>query len=154
MITRVLQETGLDPKCLELELTEGIVIQNDMAILAALRELKSVGVLFSIDDFGTEYSSLSYLKRFPVDTIKIDRSFVQDITTNPDDAAIVTAIIAVAESLKLKIVAEGVENKEQADFLRELHCNNIQGYLYSQPLSSADIDHLLQKGIRMDIKSA
>lgn len=153
MITRVLQETGLDPNYLELELTEGIVMQNDMAILAALRELKSAGVLFSIDDFGTEYSSLSYLKRFPVDTIKIDRSFVQDITTNPDDAAIVTAIIAVAESLKLKIVAEGVENKEQADFLRKLHCNNIQGYLYSQPLSSADIDRLLQKGIRMDIKS-
>lgn len=153
MITRVLQETCLDPKYLELELTEGIVMQNDMAILAVLRELKSVGVLFSIDDFGTEYSSLSYLKRFPVDTIKIDRSFVQDITTNPDDAAIVTAIIAVAKSLKLKIVAEGVENKEQADFLRELHCNNIQGYLYSQPLSPADIDRLLQKGIRMDAKS-
>ncbi|TVM02860.1 MAG: hypothetical protein CV087_08200 [Candidatus Brocadia sp. WS118] len=153
MIIRVLQETGLDPKYLELELTEGIIMQNDTAILATLRELKSVGVLFSIDDFGTEYSSLSYLKRFPIDTLKIDRSFVQDITTNPDDAAIVTAIIAVAESLKLKIVAEGVENTEQADFLRELHCNNIQGYLYSQPLSAGDIDHLLQKGIIMNTKS-
>ena len=151
-ITRALQETGLDPKYLELELTEGIIMQNDTAVLAALRELKSIGILFSIDDFGTEYSSLSYLKRFPIDTLKIDRSFIQDITTNPDDAAIVTAIIAVAESLKLKIVAEGVENKEQADFLRKLHCNNIQGYLYSQPLSADDIDRLLQKGITMSFK--
>lgn len=151
-ITRALRETGLDPKYLELELTEGIIMQNDMVVLAALRELKSVGVLFSIDDFGTEYSSLSYLKRFPIDTLKIDRSFIQDITTNPDDAAIVTAIVAVAESLKLKIVAEGVENTEQADFLRELHCNNIQGYLYSQPLSAGDIDRLLQKGITMNFK--
>jgi diguanylate cyclase (GGDEF)-like protein/PAS domain S-box-containing protein len=152
IITRVLQETGLDPNFLELELTEGIIMQNDMAILATLQELKSVGVHFSIDDFGTEYSSLSYLKRFPIDTLKIDRSFVQDITTNPDDAAIVTAIIAVAKSLKLEIVAEGVESKEQADFLRELHCSNIQGYLYSQPLSAGDIDHLLQKGITLSFK--
>ncbi|CAG0938803.1 partial putative signaling protein, partial [Candidatus Brocadiaceae bacterium] len=105
-----------------------------------------------IDDFGTEYSSLSYLKRFPIDTIKIDRSFVRDITTNQDDAAIVTAIIAVAESLKLKVVAEGVENKDQAAFLSKLHCNNIQGYIYSQPLPAVDIGHLLQKGAMLNIK--
>ena len=152
MITRVLKETGLDPKYLELELTEGIIMRNDTAVLAVLRGLKSLGILFSIDDFGIEYSSLSYLKRFPIDTLKIARSFVQDITTNPDDAAIVTAIIAVAKSLKMRIVAEGVESKEQADFLRGLHCNTIQGYLYSRPLSAADIDQLLQKGVPGDFK--
>lgn len=145
-IKHVLQKTGLDPHYLELELTEGIIMQNNMAILATLYELKALGILFSIDDFGTEYSSLSYLKRFPIDTLKIDRSFVRDITTNPDDAAIVTAIIAIAESLKLKVVAEGVENKEQAAFLHQLHCNNIQGYVYSHPLPAVDIEHLLQKG--------
>jgi len=144
-IRQVLQKTGLDPHYLELELTEGIIMQNNMAILKTLHELKALGILLSIDDFGTEYSSLSYLKRFPIDTLKIDRSFVQDITTNPDDAAIVTAIIAIAESLKLKIVAEGVENKEQAAFLRKLHCNNIQGYVYSHPLPAVDIGHLLLK---------
>ncbi len=145
-ITQVLQKTGLDPHYLELELTEGIVMQNDITILSALRELKALGILLSIDDFGTQYSSLSYLKRFPIDTLKIDRSFVHDITTNPDDAAIVTAIIAIAESLKLKVVAEGVENKEQAAFLRKLRCNNIQGYVYSHPLPARAIEHLLQKG--------
>ncbi|MEP9412443.1 MAG: EAL domain-containing protein [Candidatus Brocadia sp.] len=145
MITQALQETGLDPHYLELELTEGIVMQNDAAILSALRELKSMGIHLSIDDFGTQYSSLGYLKRFPIDTLKIDRSFVHDITTNPDDAAIVTAIIAIAESLKLKVVAEGVENKEQAAFLHKLRCNNIQGYVYSHPLPPGDIEHLLQK---------
>lgn len=153
MITRVLKETGLDPKYLELELTEGIIMRNDTAVLAVLRGLKSLGILFSIDDFGIEYSSLSYLKRFPIDTLKIARSFVQDITTNPDDAAIVTAIIAVAKSLKMRIVAEGVESKEQADFLRGLHCNTIQGYLYSRPLSAVDIEQLLQKGIPGNFKS-
>ena len=136
-----------------MELTEGIIMRNDTAVLAVLRGLKSLGILFSIDDFGIEYSSLSYLKRFPIDTLKIARSFVQDITTNPDDAAIVTAIIAVAKSLKMRIVAEGVESKEQADFLRELHCNTIQGYLYSRPLSAVDIEQLLQKGIPGNFKS-
>lgn len=148
MITQVLQKTGLDPHFLELELTEGIVMQNDASILSVLRELKSMGIHFSIDDFGTQYSSLSYLKRFPIDTLKIDRSFVHDITTNPDDAAIVTAIIAIAESLKLKVVAEGVENKEQAAFLHKLRCDNIQGYVYSHPLPACDIEHLLQKGYK------
>jgi diguanylate cyclase (GGDEF)-like protein/PAS domain S-box-containing protein len=145
-IRDVLQKTGLEPHYLELELTEGIVMQNNMAILKTLHELKALGILLSIDDFGTEYSSLSYLKRFPIDTLKIDRSFVQDITTNPDDAAIVTAIVAIAESLKLNVVAEGVENKEQAAFLHQLHCNNIQGYVYSHPLPADDIEHLLLKG--------
>jgi EAL domain-containing protein (putative c-di-GMP-specific phosphodiesterase class I) len=153
IVTRVLQATGLDPHHLELELTEGIVMQNSMDVLTTLQELKALGISLSIDDFGTEYSSLSYLKRFPIDTIKIDRSFVRDITTNQDDAAIVTAIIAVAESLKLKVVAEGVENKDQAAFLRELHCNNIQGYIYSPPLPAIDIGHLLQKGFMLNIKN-
>ena len=153
MIIQVLQKTGLDPHYLELELTEGIVMQNDVAILTTLRELKALGILLSIDDFGTEYSSLSYLKRFPIDTLKIDRSFVHDITTNPDDAAIVTAIIAIAESLKLKVVAEGVENKEQAAFLQKLRCNNIQGYVYSHPLPAVDMEHLLQKGYNTEYQN-
>ncbi len=144
MIKQVLQETGLDPHYLELELTEGIIMQNNMATLTTLRELKALGIHFSIDDFGTEYSSLSYLKRFPIDTLKIDRSFVHDITTNPDDAAIVTAIIAIAESLNLRVVAEGVENKEQAAFLCKLRCNNIQGYVYSHPLPAVGMEELLR----------
>lgn len=152
-IIQVLQKTGLDPHYLELELTEGIVMQNDVAILLALRELKALGILLSIDDFGTQYSSLSYLKRFPIDTLKIDRSFVHDITTNPDDAAIVTAIIAIAESLKLKVVAEGVENKEQAAFLHKLRCDNIQGYVYSHPLPAGDVEHLLQKGYNAEYQN-
>ncbi len=152
IVTKVLQATGLDPHHLELELTESIVMQNSIDVLTTLQELKALGIFLSIDDFGTEYSSLSYLKRFPIDTIKIDRSFVRDITTNQDDAAIVTAIIAVAESLKLKVVAEGVENKDQAAFLSKLHCNNIQGYIYSQPLPAVDIGHLLQKGAMLNIK--
>lgn len=152
-VTRVLQATGLDPRLLELELTEGIVMQNSMEVLATLQELKALGISLSIDDFGIEYSSLSYLKRFPIDTIKIDRSFIRDIAINQDDAAIVTAIIAVAESLKLKVVAEGVENKDQAAFLRELHCNNIQGYLYSRPLAAIDMGLLLQKGTILNIEN-
>ncbi len=151
MVAQVLQKTGLDPCYLELELTEGAVVQNDASIISALRELKAMGILLSIDDFGIQYSCLGYLKRFPIDTLKIDRSFVHDIITNPDDAAIVTAIIAIAESLKLKVVAEGVENREQAAFLHKLRCDNIQGYVYSHPLPAGDIEHLLKKGVTLNL---
>ncbi|MDN3513682.1 MAG: PAS domain S-box protein [Candidatus Brocadia sp.] len=146
--TQILERTGFSPHHLDFEITESILMQNDLTIITALNKLKELGIRFAIDDFGTEYSSLCYLKRFPIDTLKIDRSFVQDITTNPDDAAIVTAIIAIADSLKLKVVAEGVENKEQIAFLRKLHCNKIQGYVYSHPLPAVDIEHLLQNNNR------
>jgi len=112
-------------------------------ITEMLHQLKSMGITLSIDDFGTGYSSLSYLSRFPVDTLKIDRSFVKNISTNMDDAAIVRAIIHLAKSLKLNVIAEGVDAHEQLSFLNTLHCNEIQGYLFSPPLSAEDLEQLL-----------
>ncbi|HQU15580.1 MAG: hypothetical protein B7Z66_00850 [Chromatiales bacterium 21-64-14] len=139
----VLSDTGLDPKWLELELTESSIMQNDKLTRSTLWELHDMGVRLSIDDFGTGYSSLSYLKRFPIDTLKIDRSFVRDITTDPDDAAIATAIIAMAHNLKLDVVAEGVETVEQRQFLQDRGCDAIQGYLVSRPVPAAMLDQML-----------
>ena len=135
-VARILNETGLDPRCLELELTESILMQNASATIATLQALSSLGIQISIDDFGTGYSSLSYLKRFPINALKIDRSFVRDITSDPDDAAITTAIIAMAKSLNLKVIAEGVETAEQLAFLRRHQCDNGQGYYFSQPVAA------------------
>ena len=104
-----------------------------------------MGLHISVDDFGTGYSSLSYLKRFPLDTLKIDQSFIREVTTDPDNAAITTAIIAMAHSLKLRVVAEGVETEEQLAFLREQGCQAMQGFLYSRPLPAADIVHFIQE---------
>lgn len=150
MITRVLKETSLGPHSLEIELTEGVIMQINEQIITTLYKLKAVGIQFTIDDFGTGYSSLGYLKRFPVDALKIDQSFIQDITTNPDDVAIVKAIIAIAESLKLRVIAEGVETHEQVAVLQKLCCNNIQGYVYSRPLPAPDLEHLLRKAYCME----
>ena len=133
-VARILEQTGLDSRYLELEITESCLMQNTQTTVALLAELNRLGMRISIDDFGTGYSSLSYLKRFPVDTLKIDRSFVCDIGTDPDDDAIVKAIIALAQSLELRVVAEGVETPEQLHFLRTHGCNEIQGYLISRPL--------------------
>jgi EAL domain-containing protein (putative c-di-GMP-specific phosphodiesterase class I) len=133
-VARILEQTGLDSRYLELEITESCLMQNTRTTMALLTELNRLGVRISIDDFGTGYSSLSYLKRFPVDTLKIDRSFMCDIGTDPDDDAIVKAIIALAQSLELRVVAEGVETPGQLHFLRTHGCNEIQGYLISQPL--------------------
>ncbi|MBI3978687.1 MAG: EAL domain-containing protein [Chloroflexi bacterium] len=145
-VARVLEETGLDPGYLELEITESVIVQEAEAVGGALHALKAMGVRLSIDDFGTRYSSLAYLKRFPIDTLKIDRSFVRDITTDRDDAAIATAIIALAQRLELKVVAEGVEEPEQVRFLRAHGCTEIQGYLCSRPLPAGEMARLLAVG--------
>jgi diguanylate cyclase (GGDEF)-like protein/PAS domain S-box-containing protein len=138
-IRRVLHETGLDPRYLELELTESLLLSNADVMFSVLQQLMAMGLTLAIDDFGTGYSSLSYLKRFPVSKLKIDCSFVRDVAVNPDDAAITTAIISMAKSLNLKVVAEGVENEAQMSFLRAHQCDAIQGYYFSKPLPVDEI---------------
>jgi diguanylate cyclase (GGDEF)-like protein len=135
LIRRVLHETGLAPQYLELELTESLLLANANVTLSVLKELKSMGLTLAIDDFGTGYSSFNYLRQFRVSKLKIDRSFIRDIAVNPDDAAITTAIISMAKSLKLKVIAEGVENEAQMSFLRARQCDEIQGYYFSKPLT-------------------
>lgn len=135
-VARILNETGLDPRCLELELTESILMSNASATTATLQALSALGIRISIDDFGTGYSSLSYLKHFPINALKIDMSFVRNITTDPDDAAITMAIITMAKSLNLKVIAEGVETVEQLAFLRTHQCDSGQGYYFSQPVAA------------------
>jgi EAL domain-containing protein (putative c-di-GMP-specific phosphodiesterase class I) len=130
----ILGETRLDPTCLELELTETSIMESTEAAVKLLTQIRKLGVKVSIDDFGTGYSSLSYLKSLPIDTVKLDRSFVKGATTDPDDAALVMAIITLAHNLKLKVIAEGVETEEQVVFLRLLRCDEAQGFLYSKPL--------------------
>ena len=133
MVGRVLGETGFPAACLELELTESVILERSEEVIACFQALDNMGVCIAIDDFGTGYSSLSYLKRFAIHQLKIDQSFVRDISSDPDDAAIVSAIIAIAHSLGLEVVAEGVETAEQLAFLRSLGCDKAQGYLFSKP---------------------
>ena len=144
-IKQALDATAIDPDQLELEITEGILVSHTPAMLEALEALRALNVRLAIDDFGTGYSSLSYLRRFPIDTLKIDRSFVHDIPRDADDSAIVAAIIALAKSLKLEIVAEGVERAAQRDLLRGLGCRIMQGYFFSRPLSAEDMTKLLHE---------
>ncbi len=139
MVSHALKDTGLAPELLELELTEGIIMKNTDTTVETLHELKAMGIKLSIDDFGTGYSSLSYLKRFPLDTLKVDRSFVKDIPDDPDDMAITAAIIAMAHNLRLNVVAEGVEDERQLQFLREHHCDMVQGFLFSRPIPAEDV---------------
>lgn len=143
-VAKALEISGLDPSCLELELTESAIMENVESSLATLQRFRALGVKVSVDDFGTGYSSLSYLKRFPIDALKIDRSFVKDILTNHDDAAIATAIIAMAQSLNLKVIAEGIETKEQLDFLSSRRCDKAQGYFFSIPLPTNEMTKLLE----------
>ena len=133
-VKSALQESALPPHLLELEITETSAMQNAESTVETLYELKALGVRVAIDDFGVGHSSLGYLKRLPIDSLKIDHSFVRDITTDPDDAAIATAVIALAHTLKLTVVAEGVETTEQLAFLRDRRCDRMQGYLLSPPL--------------------
>jgi len=144
LIRRVLHETGLAPKYLELEITESLLLSNADVMFSVFQELKAMGLRLAIDDFGTGYSSLSYLKKFPVSKLKIDRSFVRDVAVNTDDAAITNAIISMAKSLNLKVIAEGVENEAQLSFLRAHQCAEIQGYYFSKPLPVADVAEKLR----------
>jgi EAL domain-containing protein (putative c-di-GMP-specific phosphodiesterase class I) len=138
LVSRVLADSGLDPRSLKFEITESVVMQDAPATLATLHTLRDLGIRLAIDDFGTGYSSLGYLKRFPIDTLKIDRSFVEGIVTDPEDAAIVQAVISVAKSLGLSVTAEGIENEAQLLRLKELGCDRGQGFYFGQPLA-ADI---------------
>jgi diguanylate cyclase (GGDEF)-like protein/PAS domain S-box-containing protein len=145
VVARILEETGLDPRYLELELTESAVMESPEQTATVLQQLKVLGLSLAVDDFGTGYSSLSHLGRFPFDTLKIDRSFVTDITTTPDQATIAKTIIAMADSLRLKVIAEGVETEAQAVYLRDQGCNELQGYLFSRPLPATALEQMLRE---------
>ena len=145
LVQGLLAETGFEPSCLELELTEGILMHHTDDNIAALRAFKSMGVRMAIDDFGTGYSSLSYLQRFPVDLLKIDRSFVTDLPANTNNAAIVDAIVTLAHGLRLEVVAEGVETVEQLEFLRAHGCDEGQGYYFGRPLPLIEFQTLLEQ---------
>lgn len=142
-IRAIIADTGFDPEFLNLEITESAIMVNIDVAVAVLQELRLMGIKISIDDFGTGHSSLGYLKHLPIDVLKIDKSFVNDVTTNPDDAALVTSVITLAHNLRLRIVAEGVETEEQLNFLRLLRCDEWQGYLFSKPLTAEAFEVLL-----------
>lgn len=145
-IKSALDRSGLPPDLLELEITESIMMQHVDITMTIINRLKGLGVRFSVDDFGTGYSSLSYLKKFPIDTLKIDKSFIADIVNDPNDNAIVSAITVMAKQLKLEVIAEGVETIEQLDFLRNLRCDTIQGYYFSKPIPGDEAFLLLNNG--------
>ena len=144
-IKRALRETGLDPRHLKLEITESVVMQDAQATIDTLQALKAVGIRVAIDDFGTGYSSLSYLKRLPVDTLKIDRSFVNGLGQDTQDTAIVDSVVALARTLQLSVTGEGVETLAQARHLRQIGCDRGQGFLYARPLPPADMERLLEE---------
>ena len=146
-VRAILRETGLEARYLDLELTEGVLMQHAESSAAALHALKAIGIHIAVDDFGTGYSSLSYLQQFPIDVLKIDKSFVHRITSDPHDSSIVSAIIDMGKNLKLRVIAEGIETEEQRTFLQAHHCAEGQGYLFSRPLAAAQFAHLLQMGI-------
>ena len=143
MVQEILEETELDPRQLDLEITENTLMEDEEAVIKVLTELKRIGVSLSLDDFGTGYSSLSYLRVLPIDTLKIDRSFVSRIATDPDDAALAGAIVSMAKVLRLRVVVEGVETEQQRDCLEELGCDEIQGFLFSAALPAPALAALL-----------
>ena len=143
----IIEETGLDPASLELELTEGVLMKRTECTTTILAALKARGVQIAVDDFGTGYSSLSYLRKFPIDALKIDQSFIHQITTVPDETAIVTAVISMGRSLHLRVVAEGVESHEELAFLKALQCEEAQGYYFSRPVIAEEFAKLLKTGI-------
>jgi diguanylate cyclase (GGDEF)-like protein/PAS domain S-box-containing protein len=142
-----LKDTGLEPKSLELEITETVLMKRAESAAIILKTLRAKGVQIAVDDFGTGYSSLSYLRKFPIDALKIDQSFVRQLTTVPDETAIVTAVISLGRSLKLRVVAEGVETQAQLKFLRAHHCDEAQGYFFSRPVPAAQFAEILKAGV-------
>jgi diguanylate cyclase len=153
-ISEILSETGIDPSYLQLEITESMIMHNEDEADVFLHELRTLGCKISIDDFGTGYSSLSRLKRFSLDALKVDRSFIKDLATSRDDQAITRAIIAMAHSLELRVIAEGVETQEQCHFLKSLDCDEIQGFLFGHPMAKDDFAMILmqqQPNIRIDV---
>jgi EAL domain-containing protein (putative c-di-GMP-specific phosphodiesterase class I) len=144
-VMRALEAAGADPAALELELTESILLQGAEHVLASVRRLKSLGVRLSLDDFGTGYSSLAYLKRFAIDKLKIDQSFVRDLPTDPDNAAIVRAVIQMAKSLNLRVLAEGVESDAAAENLRLLECDFVQGFHFGRPMPAEEFRALIEQ---------
>ena len=146
-IFSILQDTGLAPQFLELELTESVLMKHAEATESILRSLRARGVQLAVDDFGTGYSSLSYLRKFPIDALKIDQSFVRQITTSPDQTTIVTAVISMGRSLKLRVVAEGVETREELAFLQAHQCDEAQGYYFGRPMLAPEFARMLETGI-------
>jgi len=145
-VADAVRSVALDPGLLTLEITETVLMQDVEATVAKLWELKALGVRIAMDDFGTGYSSLNYLKRFPIDILKLDQSFVREVNHDATDAAIVSAVISMAHSLDLKVIAEGVETEEQLAFLTKQRCDRIQGYLFSAPLAPDQLEaYLLQR---------
>ena len=149
VVEQCLRETGLDPRCLELEITESMVMQDSERVTSVLNQLKRMGVSLAMDDFGTGYSSLGYLKRFPFDKLKIDKSFVRDITSEPNNAAIAKTVIAMAHSLHMKVIAEGVETQGQLNYLRLHDCDEMQGYFFSRPVPAEKFERLLREPLRL-----
>jgi EAL domain-containing protein (putative c-di-GMP-specific phosphodiesterase class I) len=143
-IVEVMNETGLDPKYVDMEVTESLAMENPEESIRQLKKLNGLGIKSSIDDFGTGYSSLSYLKSLPVSKLKIDKSFVDDITTDENDMAIAASVINLSHTMGMKVIAEGVETREQFEKLKELGCDYIQGYLFSKPLSAEDFRSYLE----------
>jgi len=146
-IAALAQQHELKPELFEVEITENALTGDTDSSIATMKKLKELDIKLSVDDFGTGYSSLSYLKKFPIDVLKIDRSFINECAYNPDDAAICIAIISLAKSLGLKIVAEGIETQEQLDFIQQQGCDIYQGYLFSRPLPADDVEVLLRKDL-------
>jgi len=143
-VREVLKETKLEPRHLELEFPEAVLIETSRSVADVLKELKDIGVLLALDDFGTGYSSLSHLKRFPIDALKIDQSFVRELNRGEDGIDIVSALIAMGKSLRLRVVAEGVETREQLAVLKEHGCPQGQGFYFSRPVPAEQFSRLLQ----------
>jgi EAL domain-containing protein (putative c-di-GMP-specific phosphodiesterase class I) len=153
-IERIVRDVGIDPSTLKLEITESAIMQDPEAATRTLRALKDLGIRLAVDDFGTGYSSLSYLKRFPVDTLKIDRSFIDGIGRDKHDTAIVRSIISLARTLDLTVTAEGIETPTQQWCLQQLGCDRAQGYLFAKPMPARDLADLLAADRRADSATA
>lgn len=151
-VASILEKTGITADKLELEITESLLMDNVEDNIRILESINQLGVRFAMDDFGTGYSSLSYLRQFPISKLKVDRSFVNDITDDPDDEAIIRAIIAMGQTLKLKIIAEGVENHQQLMLLQAMGCNSYQGYFFSKPLTTDEFYNKYIKPSSMQLK--